>query len=95
MLLGILLARLLATPAVPVPQLATVTSGALTCDLFAARDLRNHGWHAFLCLSAAGDLTGAVLRRNGTPVCGITGTVDLATGCYTAAGCGGVADGCP
>jgi len=93
--LAVMVARLWSAPAAPQPELAVVVGVTMACAAYSASEVHAGGRHVFLCASSiTGEIEGALLRRNGVPACGISGAINLATGCYAVGGCGVSAIGC-
>lgn len=73
------------------PVRAEVTFPAsleVTCTAFTVQETRFRGAHAFWCVDlATGELNGAVLRRNGVPVCQLSGVWDFDAHCGHLNGC--------
>jgi hypothetical protein len=87
-MLTLLAAKVLAAQAVPRPQQTNIISVPVSCVALNKRDIRSKRFHAFVCVDAllSGDVTGAVLRKNGDVVCDIDGVFD--GDCVTLVGCG-------
>ena len=70
-MLAVLVARLWAQGA-PQPAVSVLTGETLVCAAYTAAEIRSGGRHVFLCASSfSGEIEGALLRRNGVPVCPI------------------------
>jgi hypothetical protein len=87
-LLAALAAKLLATPPRPRAESTTIVSSPVTCVAFTRRDLHSRRFHAFVCVDVenSGDVTGGILRNNGSLVCDLDGVYDGR--CVTLQGCG-------
>src|SRR5437867_744848 len=86
-LMGVLMHIL--TSGHPVPQYQGVGSSTLACVAFAANEVQLGGRHIFVCGDAiTGELEGAVLRRNGSVQCALSGAIDVSRGCAVIFGCG-------
>src|SRR5437870_12444710 len=89
-----LVARLLAPPG-PGPAVSVAVGPTLACVALTAAETHAGGRHAFACVNrSSGEILGALLARNGRPVCGLSGAAD-ASGCYAIVGCGVDVAGCP
>ncbi len=89
-----LAAKLAAAPASFHPKATTIESSPVTCVALTKHDLQSRRFHAFVCVDVVntGDVTGAVLRPNGSIFCDLDGTYDGQ--CLNLTGCGGTSQSC-
>lgn len=75
----------------PTPATATLAGQSLLCATFNEREARALGsypkTHVTGCVSATGEVIGAILTRQGNARCLATGTLNFDTGCFVIQGC--------
>ena len=77
----------------PQPRALALQGPTFRCITLSQRELAFRRSHAFVCLDGGGTMLGALLRRNGTILCSLTGDIDGA-GCVTIRFCGVVQHAC-
>jgi len=92
--LALLAARILTGTPTIAPHVV-IEGQTMACIALTAREVRSHGRHVHLCVNgSSGEILGSVLTRRGVPVCTITGTIALDTGCFVMDACGVSTSGC-